>query len=79
MIERIVRQDFKPEEFPLTLEALHPRTRAVVWSTTVEKPANGQLWSDYVPPLKEQLGHEVAMRLRLATGRVMVAEPQVIQ
>jgi hypothetical protein len=62
------RFDFKPSQFPITLEALHPRTRAVVWSRTIERPDEAALV--YIPPLREQLGHAVAMRIRFGDGTV---------
>jgi hypothetical protein len=62
------RFDFRPELFPITLEALHVNTRAVVWSQTIERPEDAALV--YIPPLRIQLGHPVAMRIRFGDGSV---------
>lgn len=63
-----VRCDFHPEDFPITFEALHPKTRVVVWSQTVERPADAT--ELYIPPLAKQLGHRVIMRITFGDGRV---------
>ena len=62
------RFDFRPELFPITIEALHVETRAVVWSETIERPEEAALV--YIPPLASVLGHPVAMRLRFGDGTV---------
>jgi hypothetical protein len=51
--------------FPFTVEAYHPETEKVVWSHRVEGP--GQI---YIPNLKRQFGHPVAIRLIYADGTV---------
>jgi hypothetical protein len=53
------RYNFRPEDFPITFEALHPKTGAVVWSKTVDAPETEL----YIPPLAKQLGHRVVIRI----------------
>lgn len=60
--------DFAPDKFPITIEALHPETRVVVWAKTIEKPAD--LAMIVVPPLRKQLGHPVVIRVRYGDGTV---------
>lgn len=54
---------YLPEScYPFRLEAFHPDTRVVVWSTVVEKPMNGELGSVFIPPIAKQFGHPVGIR-----------------
>lgn len=64
--------NFAPEDFPIVLEAIHPETRHVVWSKTIEKPDD--ITAIYIPPLRRQLGHPVVMRARYGNGS-MTEEP----
>ena len=73
------RREVPREKFPFVIEALHPKTRAVVWSVTVEMPKSrhtGRLVE--IPPLRQQLGHPVAMRIRYADGEVDEREPDPV-
>jgi hypothetical protein len=63
------RYDLPRALYPFTLEALHPDTGAVVWSTTVHAPRG--VAAIYIPPLKDQLGHEVMMRATFGDGTVI--------
>lgn len=64
--------NFAPEDFPIVLEAIHPETRVVVWTETIEQP--DQITALHVPPLERQLGHPVVMRARYGQG-AMIEEP----
>ena len=64
-----------PQSFPVVIEALHPVTRKVVWTTTLDKPNDGAFVRVYVPPLAKRLGHPVAVRVRFADGREDTREP----
>ncbi len=68
-----VRFNFRAEQYPITIEALHPDTRAVVWTTTIEKPDSTALVA--IPPLRRQLGHPVTIRMRFADGTVTETPP----
>lgn len=61
-----LRYNFPREAFPITIEALHPDTKQVVWSTVVEMPEDAQ--PICIPPLKRQLGHPVEIRVTFADG-----------
>lgn len=63
----MIRCNFLPEEFPVTIEALHPETREVLWSATIEQPADVGLLR--IPPLGRQLGHPVHILIRFGTGQ----------
>ena len=63
-----------PSAFPIILEAYHPETGEIVWTTTVEKPAPGAVASIRIPPLVLTLGHPVSIRARFADGTVKVEE-----
>ncbi len=60
-------------DFPMTIEALHIETGAVVWSLTIPTPENATLIG--IPPLREQLGHPVAIRVRYADGTEQTESP----
>lgn len=60
--------DLPLEAYPLTLEAYHPETRKVVWSRVIDAPLSGQRAEIFIPPLRKQLGHPVAMRVIFADG-----------
>jgi hypothetical protein len=68
MVNPPPRFDLPPGAFPVTIEALHPETRAVVWSARVERPEETFLL--YIPPLKLIHGHPVVIRMRFADGSV---------
>jgi len=68
-----LRVDFPAHLFPITVEAFHPLTRCVVWSLIVEKPDDAV--KIYIPPLRKQLGHPVAMRWTFADGSTRESEP----
>jgi hypothetical protein len=65
---------FRPEMFPILVEALHPETGAVVWSLTVEEPVNGAQ-AIRIPPLAWMFGHPVEMRITFADGAVVAGGP----
>lgn len=71
-----VTRDLLPHQFPILIEALHYKTREVVWSTTVEKPASGTRTPVKIPGLAFELGHPVAMRMTFGDGEVIVQEPE---
>lgn len=60
------RFHYNSERFPIRFEALHPKTRAVVWSQVLERPDDLAMLA--IPPLKKQLGHSVIIRVRFADG-----------
>lgn len=60
-----------PSSFPLEIEALHPVTGRVVWSTVLHEPAAGEVWAGIeIPPLRQQLGHPVDIRITYGDGTV---------
>ena len=71
----IAFHDFPEDHFPITLEALHPVTRAVVWTTTIEKPQPGRRELVAIPALSERFGHPVTMRVRWPDGSIQEQEP----
>lgn len=77
MSDTVVKHyDFSPKKFPITIAALHPVTRAVVWSETIEKPEGLALL--YIPPLKKQLGHPVLIRTTYGDGSVDEVAPESV-
>jgi hypothetical protein len=64
----VARYDFPAEKFPVTIEALHPETRAVVWWDRIEKPEF--LTTRVIPPLARMLGHRVTIRITFGDGEV---------
>lgn len=73
MVNPPPRFDLPPSAFPFTLEGLHPDTRAVVWSRTVERPEDVAVV--YIPPLALIHGHRVEIRVRYADGSVDEERP----
>lgn len=67
------RHDLPLSAYPIKIEALHPKTKAVVWSHTVEAPDN--LVAVYIPPLRKQLGHPVDFKVTYADGTVERSGP----
>ena len=65
---------FDQADFPLVIEGLHPDTRAVVWSLTIEAPVNADV-PIYIPPLARRLGHPITIRMTWANGEVKEMEP----
>jgi hypothetical protein len=59
-----------PSAFPIILEAYHPETGKIVWSTTIERPNPGAIASIRVPALVLTLGHPVSVRARFADGTI---------
>jgi len=57
-------------KYPLTIDFLHPVTRAIVHSIRVEAPADGTLEPVYIPPVALQVGHPVRVRVTFADGTV---------
>jgi hypothetical protein len=55
---------------PFTIEALHPTTRAAVWSRTVQC-AEGRVEELHVPAIAKQVGHPVVMRITYADVTVV--------
>jgi len=70
MSKNVARHNFPPELFPITVEALHPDTRAVVWTATLHRAGALE-----IPPLKMQLGHPVAIRMTFGDGSVNELDP----
>ena len=75
----IAWQDFPLEKFPITIQALHPETRAVVWELVAFAPPPGEKVKIHLPPLKQLLGHPVTMRFLYADGTSDEAPPPVAQ
>ncbi len=67
--------DLPREKYPFKIEYLHPETREVVDSVTVEAPAPGTRNALYIPPLAKMLGHPVAVRITFADGQVQEMPP----
>jgi hypothetical protein len=66
---------FKPEAFPVLIQALHPITRKVVWFRRVEKPTTASdLKKVTIPPLSKLLGHPVTIQITWADGSVSLQE-----
>jgi len=64
---------FPREQYPIVIEALHPDTRAVVWSKKVEAPDGLELV--YIPPLARMLGHPVTIRMTFGDGSIKETPP----
>lgn len=62
------RFNYRSDQFPIRFEALHPKTRAVVWSQVLERPDDLAMLA--IPPLKKQLGHSVVIRVLFGDGTV---------
>jgi hypothetical protein len=67
--------DLPESSFPFTVEALHPKTNQVVWSTVVAKPEPGQKIALHIPPLRRQLGHSVKFRAVWPDGTITTMGP----
>jgi len=65
---------FPHDAYPLVIEALHPDTRAVVWTKTVAAPED--VAAIYIPPLARMLGHPVTIRMTWANGDVREGAPE---
>jgi hypothetical protein len=59
---------FARDLYPLRIEALDPQTGEILWETTVEAPEG--LAAVYIPPLAQQFGHAVRMRIVWADGTI---------
>jgi len=66
---------FDRDDFPLVIEGLHPDTRVVVWSLTIEAPVNADM-PIYIPPLAHRFGHPITIRMTWANGRVIEGSPE---
>ncbi len=74
----VIRHDFPASDFPITVEALHPETRRVVWRRVIPAPEDTELLT--IPPLRKILGHPVIIRIRFGDGRTEEsAPPPVVQ
>lgn len=62
--------------YPFRLQALHPETGEVIWQSMVERPPGGVLKCLSIPPLANQLGHPVVMRILWADGTISVSAPE---
>lgn len=74
------RYDYPPEKYPITIEALHFATGAVVWTKTVAEPPGDVSAVVYIPPLRKQLGHRVRIRVSFGDGTVQeeqIAKPKI--
>lgn len=71
----IIRRELPESRFPFLLEALHPETREVVWSSKIEKPPAGKQMLVSIPALRKQLGHPVAIRVTYPDGTTDEQEP----
>jgi len=63
---------FPLDAYPIVIEALHPKTRVVVWSLTIPAPVGDE--AVYIPPLARRFGHPVAIRMTWANGEVQEGE-----
>lgn len=79
VIAQIAQADFPLVAYPFVLEALHWKTRAVVWSETIQAPLDGSKAVIKIPALRKELGYPVAMRLTFANGQVIEREPEMVQ
>lgn len=68
------RYDFPASKFPITIEALHPESREVVWSKVLEQPADAALV--HIPPLARMFGHAIEIRIRYGDGEVQEETPE---
>lgn len=74
-----IAKDFTPDKFPILIEALHYKTRAVVWSITVEMPTDyGGKVPVNIPHLSAIHGHPVAIRFTFGDGEVSTGEPVLL-
>jgi hypothetical protein len=56
--------------YPFRIEALHPDTRMVLWTRTVQAPMGGKRDTIHIPALRERFGHPVQIRMVFADGTV---------
>lgn len=74
--EEVTKFQLPDGAYPITIEALHPKTRSVVWSKKVEATHAGKNPDPvYMPLLRKRLGHPIAMRIRFADGSVKESAP----
>ena len=64
------RHNLPRQDFPLTIEAVHPVTRAVVWRNVVPMPGPGGSITLSLPPVGAIVGHFVVVRIRTASGYI---------
>ncbi len=67
-------QDFKRDQFPILIEALHHKTREVVWSVKIELPVEGNRVAVKIPQIAAAYGHPVAVRITFGNGDVVVKD-----
>lgn len=59
--------------YPVIVEALHPSSGEVLWSTMLTAPPDGQLSAVRIPALARRFGHVVDIRVRFGDGSSMTA------
>ena len=73
-----VKRHYLPKEhYPLLIEALHWKTRDVVWSAKVDAPDGDGMLPIQIPALRRNHGFPVAIRITFGDGEVQVKEPAI--
>jgi hypothetical protein len=70
---------FTPDKFPIRIEMLHWKTRAVVWTKVIVEPDHDGDMKIEIPALARVLGHPVAIRMTFGDGDVIEKEPAAHQ
>ncbi len=63
--------DLPREKFPIVMEFSHPKTGKIVHAIRVEAPESPERKRVFVPPLAQQFGHAVALKITFGDGQIV--------